>query len=272
MNKKMIYVAALAVFLSAPVLAGEVANRISPLTTYPTASDPNGLYQTVEHVAIGQIGEALPGGVYLSAKGYNLTTGYKFDKGRFEYTYISYKEEDAPAGIVLQSGKMTGNIFHLAYLLPVKHNYGQWTGDALIGIRWFDNKVGELGELYASREFNKENMKIVLGANVIERSTRFNRRIGVYLDGRYEYRPGLSVLGEYYSADFFKNIMNDYAASSMYPVSVGDLGCDACSEDTAAVGLSYNRLFDGRGTAYFLYYFMGEQRGYIPMFGLTARL
>lgn len=251
--------------------AGASVKRISPLTTYPVASEKNGLYQTVEHVAAGEVGEPLPNSTYrVSVTGTQLTTGYKFETGRVEYTYIRYEEDNDTVG-VLQRSSMSANIFHGAYVIPMKNPWGQWTGDALIGIRYFSNDIGELGELYIAREFNKEYMSFTLGINALERSTRFEHRVGFYADGKYELTENISLLGQYYSADFYKNIMNDYVAPFMYAVSQEDLGCEMCAEDTAAVGLSFS-FMKGRGNAYFLYYYMGEQYDYIPMFGLTAKL
>lgn len=251
--------------------AEAAVKRISPLTTYPVASEKNGLYQTYEQIDAGEIGEPLPNTTYrVSVSGTQLTTGYKFDRGRVEYTYIRYEENNDAAGI-LQRSSMSGNIFHGAYVIPMPKGYGNWTGDALLGIRYFSNDVGELGEIYLSREFNKDYMSFTLGINALERSTRFEHRVGFYADGKYELTDNINILGQYYSADFYKNILNDYIAPFMYAVEQEDLGCDMCAEDTAAVGISMS-FFKGRGTAYFLYYYMGEQYDYIPMFGLTAKL
>lgn len=270
MRKNIVALALTLAAVAAPVMCEASAKRVSPLTTYPSVSENNGIYQTAEGVSAGQVGEAIPGSAYrVSVSGTQLTTGYKFDQGRVEYTYMRYESDDTNP--LLQRTSMSANAWHAAYTIPMKQGYGEWTGDAQIGIRYFSNDVGELGEVYVSREFNKEYMSFTLGVNALERSTRFEHRIGFYADGRYDLTDNLSVMGQYYSADFYKNILNDYVSPFMYAVPQSKLGCEMCAEDTASIGLSLSFL-KGRGNAYLMYYYMGEQYDYIPMFGLTAKL
>ncbi|MFA6450239.1 MAG: hypothetical protein WCX65_12265 [bacterium] len=241
------------------------SERYSPLTTYPSSCPENGYYQTVEWANLGKIGAPLPGREYVSMTGYQLTTGIVYNNARIEYTGMIY-DTGSVSGSVLKRTSFTDDIFQGSYALMLNRQWGGYTGEVLVGIRWFENEVGEITEYYVTREFTKDNLSMIVGANFLNKSSGFHTRAGASIDARYKIAPNVSLFAQYNSADFFKNFANDYLVPYVYETPKTQIGCDACSQDSFAGGLFFN-YHNGRGSGYLILTQMEEQME--PIIGTT---
>jgi hypothetical protein len=153
-------------------------------------------------------------------------------------------------------------VWHASYALTDLFADEYWPGDLIIGARRFDNSVGQVSELYVSREFIHGAWIITPGANYIARSGRPNR-FGFTLDTRYYVSPYVNLFATYNSKDFYKSIANDFLAPA---TSLGALAqCSDCEEGSASVGLDYNVLRE-HGGVYLQVFDVGDLNA--PMGGL----
>jgi hypothetical protein len=268
-NRRLISVVILGVaFFSACACHADCARdseRISPLTVYPTSCPQDGFYQTVEWADFGQVGAPLPGRQYISANGYQLTSGVVYRNARIEYTGFIYDISGAPAG-ALKRSKITEDMYQGSYALMLNRQWGGYTGEVLVGIRWFENEVGELTEYYVTREFTKDNLSFIAGVNVINKSTGYHTRAGGTINVRYRIAPHTSLFGQYNSADYFKSFVNDFIVPYVYETPKSQLGCDACAQDSFSGGIIFNH---GKGSGYLILNQM-EQK-FEPLAGATLR-
>jgi len=238
---------------------------LSPLTHYRLASVEKGFTNNLDYYDLGNIINSPGSGskYVVSTTGYGLTTGYKTEKGVFEYTRLEY-ESDSTIDGAGRSDNHGANVLGASYALGAAKGLDDWRGDVTIGTKWFGNSVGSMTEIYLTREFFIDRWTLLSGVNFLDWSEGPDP--GLTLDVRHPVGKRFNMFWQYKSEDFFKKVTNDYIMPS---TQVGGLmSCAGCPGDSNTAGLTYS-LGKGRGDVYLMLYDIGDL--VVPMGGTSIK-
>jgi len=228
----------------------------------PSTRNRKTFSQNVEYIDADDILGAAPLGSYISASGFNLTTGYQFSGGRVDYTRMEYKVDSVNLGTA-DDTKVGFNVLHANMLLPLAVDFWGWHGDVYLGARRMDSSAGSLTELYALKEYIEGFWSVIPSAGYVK-SSLSGREIGFALDVRYHINRNVDLLARYNSEDFYKTLLNDFLAP--YTNNAKLLRCRNCREDATTAGLDYV-LSNGKSRMYMMWYDIGDMD--VPVAGAS---